>query len=234
MHKKFCASYHTIPLILYLQYFLFADDCCRMSSSSRTATKRPILLGIPSCSHGLSFPDPCPPCPDPDDNSSHSDVPSTDHSPSSNPFLPRFRPTPPTATDLGTFLRVPFTLSSPHLMCCHSIMETNPKTFLTNTVPLVIMVLGYNKISCSYFTLDSKITLPLALLNIFHLLPIILSWVAKLLWIPSPNIILSLHDGLSFYIFTQSTPHFAQLISLSTTSKASVPMRTMFIMFPEI
>ena len=41
------------------------------------------------------------------------------------------------------------------------------------------MVLGYYKISCSYFTLDSEITLPLALLNIFHLLPNILSYWAN-------------------------------------------------------
>ena len=77
-----------------------------MPSSSRTATERPILSGIPPLSHGLSFPEPCPPDPDPDpdDNSSHSDAPSRDHSPSSNPFIPRFRPTTPTATKLGTFL----------------------------------------------------------------------------------------------------------------------------------
>ena len=103
---------------------------CRMPSSSRTATERPILLGIPPCSpterpillgippcsHGSSFPNPCPPDPDPDpdDNLSHSDVPSTDHSPSSNPFLPRFRPTPPTATELDTFLRG---LRIPLLLC---------------------------------------------------------------------------------------------------------------------
>ena len=58
-----------------------------MPSSSRTATERPILLGIPPHPYGLSFPNPCPPDPDPDpdDNSSHSDVPSTDHSTSSKP-----------------------------------------------------------------------------------------------------------------------------------------------------